>query len=87
MCAGFKEAFSIFDRDGDGTITNKELSVVMRSLGQNPSEAELQDMINEVVLHDDVMGLLTSVTFHLCSSQNQNAISEITILVYQETEL
>uniref|UniRef100_A0A8C9GN93 EF-hand domain-containing protein n=1 Tax=Piliocolobus tephrosceles TaxID=591936 RepID=A0A8C9GN93_9PRIM len=46
--AEFKEAFSLFDKDGDGTITTKELRTVMRSLGQNPTEAELQDMINEV---------------------------------------
>ncbi|MCJ1253019.1 hypothetical protein MMC24_000826 [Lignoscripta atroalba] len=44
----FKEAFSLFDKDGDGQITTKELGTVMRSLGQNPSESELQDMINEV---------------------------------------
>ena len=33
---------------GPGQITTKELGTVMRSLGQNPSESELQDMINEV---------------------------------------
>ena len=44
----FKEAFSLFDKEGDGTVTNNELRTVMRSLGQNPTEAELADMINEV---------------------------------------
>jgi calmodulin len=44
----FKEAFSLFDKDADGCITTKELGTVMRSLGQNPTEAEVQDMINEV---------------------------------------
>ena len=37
-----QEAFALFDKDGDGTITTKELGTVMRSLGQNPTEAELQ---------------------------------------------
>jgi calmodulin len=46
--AEFKETFSLFDKDGDGTITTKELGTVMRSLGQNPTDAELADMINEV---------------------------------------
>ena len=30
------------------SIVLQELATVMRSLGQNPTEAELQDMINEV---------------------------------------
>ncbi|CDY57146.1 BnaC04g53520D [Brassica napus] len=51
----FKEAFSLFDKDGDSCITTKELGTVMRSLGHNPTEAELQDMINEV----DADGLLS----------------------------
>jgi len=45
--AEFKNAFSMFDEDGDGTITTKELGTVMRSLGQNPTEAELQELTNE----------------------------------------
>ncbi|XP_033104938.1 neo-calmodulin-like isoform X2 [Anneissia japonica] len=42
-----RETFEIFDKDGDGSITTKELGTVMRSMGQNPSDKELQDMINE----------------------------------------
>lgn len=46
--AEFKEAFSVFDKDSDGLIDNKELSFVMRALGQNYSEIELQDMVHKV---------------------------------------
>lgn len=38
----------MFDRDSDGKITTDELGIVMRSLGHNPTEDELQEMINEV---------------------------------------
>ena len=44
----FKDTFRLFDKDGDGNITLAELGAVMKSLGQNPSETEIQDMMNEV---------------------------------------
>ena len=34
----FREAFALFDKDGDGNITEKELGIVLRSLGQNPTD-------------------------------------------------
>ena len=46
--AVLKEEFLKADRDRDGSITKKELGAIMRSLGQNPNLAQLDDMINEV---------------------------------------
>ena len=37
VVAEFKEAFMLFDKDEDGTITMAELGVVMKSLGQRPT--------------------------------------------------
>ena len=45
----FRAAFDIFVTDSeDGTITTKELGKVMRMLGQNPTENDLREMIEEV---------------------------------------
>ena len=44
----FREAFQAFDKDGNGSITTKELGTVMRSLGQNLSEGEIKEVIDEV---------------------------------------
>ncbi|XP_019180326.1 PREDICTED: calmodulin-like protein 8 [Ipomoea nil] len=44
----FQEAFSLFDKDGDGSITVEELATVIRSLDKNPTEEELQEMMNDV---------------------------------------
>ena len=42
------EAFSLFDKDGDGFLTTKEIGPVLRHLGHRAAEAELQDMVYEV---------------------------------------
>jgi len=44
----YRHAFEAFDTDKTGDITIEELAAVFRSLGQNPSETELQDIISEV---------------------------------------
>ncbi|KAJ3672524.1 hypothetical protein LUZ60_007245 [Juncus effusus] len=39
--ASMKEAFYLFDSDKDGKIAPSELGILMRSLGGNPTQAEL----------------------------------------------
>jgi calmodulin len=43
-----REAFSIFDKDGDGSISAKELGTVMRSLGMAPTDQDIQRLIRAV---------------------------------------
>ena len=42
--AEFREAFSVFDKNGDGSIGTKELGTVMKTLGLNPTDEELQQV-------------------------------------------
>ena len=46
--AEIKEAFSLFDKNSDGVLTAEELVHAMRALGQNPTTAELQEIVNQV---------------------------------------
>ncbi|XP_053250751.1 troponin C, skeletal muscle isoform X1 [Podarcis raffonei] len=48
MIAEFKAAFDMFDADGGGDISTKELGTVMRMLGQTPTKEELDAIIEEV---------------------------------------
>ena len=43
-----KEAFHVFDTNGDGCITATELKKLVTSLGYNITEAELMDMMNQI---------------------------------------
>lgn len=46
--AEYKEAFSLFDKDGSGSISQQELGVVLSNLGTRCTAAELSEMMNEV---------------------------------------
>ncbi|XP_037953622.1 calmodulin-A-like [Teleopsis dalmanni] len=45
--AEYREAFTLFDTNGDGSITLEELSSVMRSLGLKHTDSEFAEMIRE----------------------------------------
>ena len=40
-----KEAFALADKNGTGSIQTKEVGMVVRALGMNPSDEELQEMV------------------------------------------
>jgi len=42
-----KEAFKVFDRDGDGYISAEELGQVMSTLGESLTQEEIDEMIRE----------------------------------------
>ena len=54
----YKNAFSLFDKDVSGLIAMKDLGRVMRSLGHNPTENFLADIINEAVSNGNLIILL-----------------------------
>ena len=41
-------AFEYYDKDGDGIITLKELSSIIRNFGKNPTDKQLQEMMDEI---------------------------------------
>lgn len=49
--AQFQDAFSAVDSDHDGFIASSELGTVLRSIGENPSDNDVQDMISEIDLN------------------------------------
>ncbi|CAH3162761.1 unnamed protein product [Porites evermanni] len=64
------DAFQYFDKDNSGFITTKELGNLMRSLGENPTENELQSIINVVDMDEN--GLMDFQEFvQLMSKKNQ----------------
>ena len=57
----WREAFMLFDRDGDGSITVEEIGIVMKSLGQHPTKHELAEMIKEVDIDGTFVHLVSSI--------------------------
>jgi len=48
-----KEAFDVFDKDGNGKITAQELADTMKALGENLTHEDIEFMMSEVDQNDD----------------------------------
>jgi calmodulin len=45
--AELREAFSLFDKDGSGSISMSEMKMVLLSLGVEPTDEDLKEIIEE----------------------------------------
>jgi len=67
----YKEAFDNFDWNNSGTIPCKELQYAMRRAGSNPTDVEVQDMINKI---DDGSGTLDFHDFALVMGEKTKEV-------------
>lgn len=52
-----KQAFDLFDKNHDGKISSDELGRVLRTLGHNYSQEEIEDMIKNADTNGKINGL------------------------------
>ena len=75
--AEFKQAFALFDTDGNGFVTTDELGTVMRSLGQKPTgtfyinsfyfhSSTLHPNINHFIFNFYSISLIFFLNIHSC---------------------
>ena len=66
----FQNAFTLFDKDHDGKLSMKEVDDVLRFLGKNPSDYEIDFVLKDLDMYGN--GTLTFPQFLKLLSQNYN---------------
>ena len=57
-----KESFSLYDRNDEGMITTGDVSFAIRSMGQNPTEAECNELVQDIDLNGKSLSLSLSLS-------------------------
>ena len=64
--AVYQDAFNLIDKDADGSISKDNLGAVMKALGEEVTDQQLQDLINEV----DADGTIFIVDWSVLGNSN-----------------
>lgn len=73
----YREAFKCFDLNENGTLSTKELKYAMRMLGSNPTDSQVQELVNEKDFDGKTLCLLITLvmfTYWLDLSQCLRAV-------------
>jgi len=60
--AEWKEAFALFDKKGTGAVPRETLGDLLRALGQNPTQAEVADIVASAPRDVDYKSFLSILT-------------------------
>ena len=71
-----REAFRVFDKDGNGFISAAELRHVMTNLGEKLTDEEVDEMIREADIDGDGQVNYEGIYFHSFISLNAIKINE-----------
>merc|ERR1719189_413609 len=75
--AAYKEAFSLFDKDGNGAIPANEIGEVIRSLGGSPKESDLKEMLNELDIGNRDVNFGEFLAMMAKSNNNKDSEEEV----------
>ena len=86
-----RKAFVLFDTDEDNYITIKELSEIMRKLGNPPSISEIQDMESEVDIDGNgnisFQEYISLMARRMKANEKEDELKEVFNLIVREKEL
>ena len=66
--------FKVFDKDGDGKISKSELGDVLRSLGENLDESEIDELMARLGGADGCISLEQFISFHTESPSSSSRV-------------
>ena len=82
--------YTLFDYDENGTISTNQLGTVMRALGVNPSDSEVQDIVNAIEVEGNGViefpEFLTVMSRKINEFDNEDEIREAINVIFKERD-